>query len=155
MVYCFEAIITSRGFHVCKERTWSTAKVGDETKVELKSKPYSCAIKAKHKYFRGWKAVGHIPPEILQSVYFFIKQEGGRVYGKLKENPLWFLQEVLRSHSYSNLNPKTNVSRIQRKNLENFYSFNFAEDLVGNDEDEEEIDIETLDIENSNENDES
>ena len=36
-----------------------------------------------------------------------------------------------------------------------FYSFNFAEDLVGNDEDEEEIAIETLDIENSNENDES
>ena len=91
----------------------------------------------------------------MQSVYFFIKQESGRVYGKLKENPLWFLQEVLRSHSYSNLNPKTNVSRIQRKNLENFYSFNFAEDLVGNDEDEEEIDIETLDIENPNENDES
>ena len=44
---------------------------------------------------------------------------------------------------------------MQRKNLENFYSFNFTEDLVGNDEDEEEIDIETLDIENSNENDES
>ena len=47
------------------------------------------------------------------------------------------------------------MSWIQKKNLENFYSFNFAEDLVGNDEDEEEIDIETLDIENSNENDES
>ena len=47
----------------------------------------------------------------------------------------------------------TNVSWIQKKNLENFYSFNFAEDLVGNEEDEEEIDIETLDIENSNEND--
>ena len=85
MVYCFEAIFTSRGFHVYKERTWSTAKVGDEAKVELKSKPYSCAIEAKHKYFRGWKTVGHIPREILQSVYFFIKQEGGRVYGKLKE----------------------------------------------------------------------
>ena len=47
------------------------------------------------------------------------------------------------------------MSQIQRKNLENFYSFNFTEDLVGNDEDEEEIDIETLDIENPNENDES
>ena len=47
------------------------------------------------------------------------------------------------------------MSRIQWRNLENFYSFNFAADLVVNDGDEEEIDIETLDIENSNENDES
>ena len=33
---------------------------------------------------------------------------------------------------------------------ENFYSFVFAEDLVVNDKDEEEIDFETLDTENSN-----
>ena len=39
--------------------------------------------------------------------------------------------------------------------MENFYSFDFAGDLVVNDEDEEEIDFETLDIESSNENDES
>ena len=38
--------------------------------------------------------------------------------------------------------------------MENFYSFDFAGDLVVNDKDEEEIDSETLDIENSNENDE-
>ena len=38
--------------------------------------------------------------------------------------------------------------------VENFYSFDFAGDLVVNDKDEEEIDSETLDIENSNENDE-
>ena len=37
----------------------------------------------------------------------------------------------------------------------NFYSFYFTGDLVVNDEDEEEINFETLDIENSNENDES
>ena len=37
--------------------------------------------------------------------------------------------------------------------IENFYSFNFAGDLVVNGEDEEEIDFETLDIEKSNEND--
>ena len=34
-------------------------------------------------------------------------------------------------------------------------NFNFPGDLVVNDEDEEEIDLETLDIENSNENNES
>ena len=32
-----------------------------------------------------------------------------------------------------------------QKFVENFYSFNFAEDLVVNNEDEEEIDFETFD----------
>ena len=36
-----------------------------------------------------------------------------------------------------------------------FYSFDVTRDLIVNNEDEEEIDFETLDIENSNENDES
>ena len=38
--------------------------------------------------------------------------------------------------------------------VEDFYSFDFAGDLVVNDEDEEKIVFESLDIENSNENDE-
>ena len=46
--------------------------------------PYSCEIKAKQKYFTGWKTVGHIPCKIWQYAYFFIKQGGSRVYGKLK-----------------------------------------------------------------------
>ena len=29
MVYCFEVIIASPGFHVYKETIWSNAKVGD------------------------------------------------------------------------------------------------------------------------------
>ena len=70
MVYCFEVIIPSRGFHVYKETTWSNAKVGDEVKVEVD--------------FSGWKTVSHIPREISQYVFFFIKQEDGRFYGKLK-----------------------------------------------------------------------
>ena len=41
------------------------------------------------------------------------------------------------------------------KFVENFYSFDFVGDLVVNDEDEEKIDLEILDIENSNEKDES
>ena len=36
--------------------------------------------------------------------------------------------------------------------MENFYSVNLARGLVVNNEDEEEIDFETLNIENSNEN---
>ena len=39
--------------------------------------------------------------------------------------------------------------------MENFYSFHFAGDPVVNNEDEEEIDFDTLNIENSNKNDES
>ena len=81
MVHCFERIIVSRGFHVYKKTTWSNAKVGDEVKVEVESNlssiahyHYSCAIKAKHEYFTGWKTVGHIPCEISQYVYFFIKK---------------------------------------------------------------------------------
>ena len=53
-------------------------------KKSLAHDPYSCAIKAKHEYFTGWKTVGHIPREISRYVYFFIKQKGGRVYGKPK-----------------------------------------------------------------------
>ena len=58
MVYCFEAIIASRGFHVYKETTWSNAKVGDEVKVELRRNlksiahdSFSYAVKAEHEYF--------------------------------------------------------------------------------------------------------
>ena len=39
--------------------------------------------------------------------------------------------------------------------VENLYIFDFVEDLVVNNEDEEEINFETLDMENSNENDEN
>ena len=84
MAHSFDTIIASRGYHVYKETSWSNAKVGDEVKVEIEtSDPYSCAITAKHDYFVGWKTVGHIPREISRYVYFFIKQEGGKVNRKL------------------------------------------------------------------------
>ena len=86
-----EAVISSRGFHVYKETTWSNAKVGNEVKVEVEFNlnsiahdPYSCAIKARHEYFTGWKIVGHISREISQYFIFFVRQKGERVYGKLK-----------------------------------------------------------------------
>ena len=50
--YSFDAIIAFQGFHVCKETTWSNAKVGDKAKIEIESNPtsitidpYSCEIK--------------------------------------------------------------------------------------------------------------
>ena len=91
MDYSFQCVIASRGYHVYKETSWSDATIGEDVKVELETNkrsietdPYSCAIKAKHKYFIGWKTVGHIPREISRYVYFFIKEEGGKVIGTLK-----------------------------------------------------------------------
>ena len=149
----FEAIIASRGFHVYKGATWSNAKVGDEEEVEVKSNlksivhdPYLCAIKTKHKYFTGWKTVGHIPRQILRHVYFFIKQERDRVYGKLKSLkyktspiPSGGLEVPLKFESQDKW-----VTDAMEKFVENLYSFNFAGDLVVNDEDEEEIDFEII-----------
>ena len=116
-------------------------KVGDEVKVEVESSlksiahdPYSCAIKAKHKYFKGWRTVGHIPREISRYVNFFIKQEGGRLYGKLKSlkyKPSLILSGglevplLLRSESQDKW-----VKDTMEEFVENFYSFDFAGDLV-------------------------
>ena len=61
----------------------SNAKV-DDKKEKLKLKPMQSLLLAIiihvliHNYF------GHTPREILRYVYFFIKQETGRVYGTLK-----------------------------------------------------------------------
>ena len=63
----------------------------DEVKVELETDvkslstdPYASAIKARHSYFVDWKTVGYIPREISGDVYFFIKEEHGKVFGTLK-----------------------------------------------------------------------
>ena len=71
--------------------SWSNAKLNDEVKVELETDakslstdPYTCAIKARHSYFVGWKTVGNIPREISHYVYFFIKEENGKFFGTLK-----------------------------------------------------------------------
>ena len=63
----------------------------DEVKVELETDvkslstdPYASAIKARHSYFVDWKTVGYILREISGDVYFFIKEEHGKVFGTLK-----------------------------------------------------------------------
>ena len=68
MMFSFKAIIASRGNHVYEETSWSNAKSNDEVKVELErdtkslsTDPYSCAMKASHSYFVGWKSGEHIP----------------------------------------------------------------------------------------------
>ena len=88
-------------------------------------------------YFTGWKTVGHIPSQILRYVYFFIKQERDRVYGKLKSLkyktspiPSGGLEVPLKFESQDKW-----VTDAMEKFVGNLYSF---------DEDEEEIDFETI-----------
>ena len=90
-MFSLKPIIASRGYHVYKETPWSNAKLNIEVKVELETDakslsadPYACAIKARHSYFVGWKTAEHIPREISRYVYFFIKEENGKVFGTLK-----------------------------------------------------------------------
>ena len=120
-------------------------------------------IKAKHEYVTEWKTVGHIPREIPREitryVYFFIKQEGGRVYGKLK--PLKYKPSPIPSGGLEvplllkfESQDKW-VKDTMEEFVETFYFFDFPGDLVVNDEDEEEINFEILDTANSNENGES
>ena len=89
--YNFQASIASRGYHVYKETTWSNAKVNKKVKIEIETNQssiaidaYACAVKAKEKYFDGWKAVGHVPREISRYIYFFIKKENGKITGNVK-----------------------------------------------------------------------
>ena len=161
--FCFKAVIASRRYHVYKETTWSDAKVGDEVKVELETNPnstaidpYACAIKTKHKYFVGWKTVGHVPREISRYVYFFIKQEGGAVNGFLKSlqykpSPIpsaGLEVPLLLKFSCS----EEWVCDALKEFVETFYSYDFTGHIVDDDKSDEESDIEVdLAIENSGE----
>ena len=83
--------IASRWYHVYKDTTWSNAKVNEKVKTEIKTNQssiandrYACALKAKEKYFDGWKTVGYVSREILRYIYFFIKKENGKITGNVK-----------------------------------------------------------------------
>ena len=153
MAYVFETIIASRGYHVYKETSWSNAKVGEDVKVELETNPksiacdpYSCAIKAKHDYFVGWKTVGHIPREISRYVYFFIKQEGGKVYGRLKS--LKYKASPIPSGGLEVpllLKFKCDekwVLDAMEEFVNNFYLYDFAGNLVDDKDEDDESEIE-------------
>ena len=166
MAYSFDSIIASRGYHVYKETSWSNAKVGEEVKVEVQTNPrsiakdpYSCAIKAKHEYFVSWKTVGHIPREISRYVYFFIKEEGGRVSGKLKS--LSYKASPIPSGGLEvplSLKFKCDTKWIldaMEEFVDNFYSYDFAGNLVSEkDESESEIDFDIVNLEQKDSRDE-
>ena len=80
--YPFQATIASCWYHVYTETTWLNAKVNKKVKIEIETNqssiaidPYSCTVKAKEKYFDGWKTVGHVSREILRYIYFLIKKK--------------------------------------------------------------------------------
>ena len=98
--------------------------------------------------------VGHIPREISWYVYFFIKQEDGRVYGKLKSlkhKPFPIPSGDLKVPLL--LKFKSQDKWVTESRIKLF--FRFCGGTFVNDEDEGEIDFEILDVKNSNENNES
>ena len=89
--YHFQATVASRWYHVYTETTWLNEKVNKTVKIEIETNlssmaidPYSCAVKAKEKYFDGWKIVSDVPREISRYIYFFIKKENRKITGNVK-----------------------------------------------------------------------
>ena len=109
----------------------------EEVKVELKADvkslstdPYASVIKARHSYFVDWKTVGFIPREISGDVYFFIKEEHGKVFGTLK-----LLKYEASSTPFEGLEvplPLTFsrkekwVADTMEKFIQNFYTFEYS-----------------------------
>ena len=88
MAYSFQAKIAARGYHVYKNLAWSNAKQRDFVTVEIKTDkeskkidPYCCAIKAMVHILPQLKTVGHVPREISRHIFFFLKEENGKVNG--------------------------------------------------------------------------
>ena len=80
--YHFQATVASRWYHVYTETTWLNEKVNKTVKIEIETNlssmaidPYSCAVKAKEKYFDGWKTVDHVSRGISRYIYFLIKKK--------------------------------------------------------------------------------
>ena len=88
MAYTVQTKIASRGYHVYKNVNWGNAKEGDKVTIEIetdkeskKIDPYCCSIKAMIGNPKQIATVGHIPREISRHVYYFLKEEGGKVDG--------------------------------------------------------------------------
>ena len=104
-----------------------------ELKADVKSlstDPYTSVIKARHSYFVDWKTVGYIPREISGDVYFFNKEEHGKVFGTLKSlkykaSPTPFEGlEVPLSLTFSR--KEKWVVNTMEKFIQNFYTFEYS-----------------------------
>ena len=88
MACSFQAKIAALGHHVYKNLSCSNAKQGDLVTVEIKTDkeskkigPYCCAIKAMADIPPRLKAVGLVPRKISRYIFFFLKEENGKVDG--------------------------------------------------------------------------
>ena len=158
--YNFQATIASRGCHVYKETTWSNAKVNEKVKIEIETNQssitidlYACTIKAKEKYFDGWKIVADVAREISRYIYFFIKKENGKITGNVKSLiykpspiPSGGLQIPLQL-TFSC--PVEWVRDNMKDFIDDFYSYDFT-GIIHNDESSDdcdiEIDLESVDV---------
>ena len=86
-MFSFKEIIVSRGYHVYKEASWFNAKINEKVKVELKTDAKSLQLCYKSETFilyRMKNSGTYIPCAISRYVYFFVKEENGKVFGRLK-----------------------------------------------------------------------
>ena len=88
MAYSFQAKIAALGCDVYKNLAWSNAKRGDFVTVEIetykeskKIDPYCCTIKAMVDIPPRLKTVRHVLIEISMHIFFFLKEENGKVDG--------------------------------------------------------------------------
>ena len=158
--YNFQATIASRGYHVYKDTSWLDAKLNKRVKTEIETNqssiaidPYSCAVKAKEKYFDGWKTVGHVPREISRYIYFFIKKENGKITGNVKSlnyKPSPIPSGGLEIPLQLTFSCPVEWVRDKMKDfIDDFYSYDFT-GILHNDESSDdsdiEIDLESVDV---------
>ena len=114
-------------------------------------------MKAKDSYFIEWKTMGHIPREISRYIYFFIKDENGKVFDtfvKYKVSPIPSGGlEVSLPLSFS-CKERWVINTIE-KFVEEFYSFEYSGNLhsvddTNDSDDKKEIDYQTITLETEN-----
>ena len=131
-------------------------KVTDRFKIGLVTNqssiaivPCLCAVKAKHKYFHGWKIVGHVLREASRYIYFLIKKEGRGISGNvnfLNYRLSLILSGGLEVHLLLTFsNPKEWVRNKMKDFINDFYKNDFT-GIIHNNDTSDESDIE-IDLE--------
>ena len=157
--YNFQGTIASRGYHIYKKTTRSNAKVNKKVKIEIEPNqssiaidPYAFAVKAKEKFFDGWRTIAYVPREISRYIYFFIKKENEKITGNAKSlnckpSPISSGTEIPLQVTFSC--PVEWVRDKMKDFIDNFYSYDFT-GILCNDESSDdsdiEIDLESVDV---------
>ena len=88
MNFSFQTKVASRGFHIYKNKTWENVDICQEISVQLETNkdskkidPYCCTIKTM--VSGKLETVGHTSREVSRHTYFYIKEEGGPIYGSV------------------------------------------------------------------------